>query len=690
MQGPFWLIITLFSSPQSDIEKKGHSLHIPDSVLSPVASIGIGLAMLPIWAIAGKRVKKSLGVKQVPLLALGAAFCFVVMMFNIPALGGTTAHPVAGTLLAILIGPWAACIGISVTLAIQALFFGDGGILSYGVNCFVMAFVLPFVGYSLYRLLLRFAPDRQAWRYAASAVGAYAGINAAAAVVACILGVQPALFHEANGHALYFPFGLNVTFPAMLGTHLVIAGPAEAVVTALVVRFAEQSGILLYDHQREVDSSTKQQYDKARFEPLWVGLLALVALTPLGLLAKGDAWGEWDAAAVKEQTGKIYGTNGAYIPRGLQAAEEHAYKGVKGLEDYAGNDGKNKWGYLGAGVLGVGTISGLMLLGGRLLSGKARFLKSSETRKRPRVLPPSQIQLQSALPDWITTSAPPSPPTRTKTSNQFLEKTLISLSEGAFKALNGEKWSGLPGVLQRIDPRAKTMAAFGIILAAAFIRSFPALLTLYTAILLLALVSRLSMPDLLKRVWLTTPIFVGTLALPVVLNVVTPGFELFPLWKSPHLAVTLPGTILAATLIFRVGVAVTVANLLTMTTRWNDLLFALQSLFVPRLFLMTLAMTYRYLSVLLLSANEMFVARKSRTIGRMNNHEGRQFVGTSMGSLFTKTVALSEEVHAAMVSRGYTGAARTLSQLKWKTADSLFICGTLILIIGVLRLASTV
>lgn len=643
--------------------------------------------MLPIWAIAGKRVKSGLGAKQVPLLALGAAFCFVVMMFNIPALGGTTAHPVAGTLLAILIGPWAACIGISVTLAIQALFFGDGGILSYGVNCFVMAFVLPFVGYSLYCILLKLAPDRQTWKYAAAAVGAFGGINAAAMVVACILGVQPALFHEANGHALYFPFGMNVTLPAMLGTHLIIAGPAEAIVTAVVIRFAEKSGIVLYNHQRESDNHAKLKLGTARYEPLLVGLLALVALTPLGLLAKGDAWGEWDAAAVKEQTGKIYGANGAYVPSGLKAADERAYKGVRGLEDYAGNDGKNKWGYLGAGVLGVGTISGLMLVGGRLLSKKSGISQSEEASISPRFELALQKRSQPTLPDWLSVSAIHPPAKSTKKSNRFLEKTLLSLSDGAFKALNGEKWSGLPGVLQRIDPRAKTIAAFGIILAVAFIRSFPALLILYFAILLLAFASKLSMSALLKRVWLTTPIFVGTLALPVVLNVVTPGIELFSLWQSPHLAVTLPGAILATTLIFRVGVAVTAANLLTMTTRWNDLLFALQSLFVPKMFLMTLAMTYRYLSVLLLSANEMFVARKSRTIGRLNNTEGRQFVGTSMGSLFTKTVSLSEEVHAAMISRGYTGAARTLSQLKWKSEDSLFLSSTVILIIGVWRLS---
>src|SRR4051812_41303667 len=110
-------------------------MHIPDSVLSPVTCAVAGGAMAPGWGGAAGRVRQTLGTRQMPLLALGAAFCFTIMLFNIPALGGTTAHPIAGTLLAVLLGPWAACLGISVALLIQALLFGDGGVLAYGANC---------------------------------------------------------------------------------------------------------------------------------------------------------------------------------------------------------------------------------------------------------------------------------------------------------------------------------------------------------------------------------------------------------------------------------------------------------------------------------------------------------------------------------------------------------------------------
>lgn len=89
------------------------------------------------------------------MMGAAAALSFLGMMFNVPLPGGTTGHAVGGTLAAILLGPYAACISISTALLLQALIFGDGGILAFGANCFNMALVLPFVGYALYRLLTK-------------------------------------------------------------------------------------------------------------------------------------------------------------------------------------------------------------------------------------------------------------------------------------------------------------------------------------------------------------------------------------------------------------------------------------------------------------------------------------------------------------------------------------------------------
>ena len=128
-------------------------MHIPDGYLGPATCGFFYAVMLPIWTVASKIVKKTLKAKQVPMLAIGAAFSFVIMMFNVPIPGGTTGHAVGGVLVAILLGPWAACIAITVALVIQALLFGDGGITAIGANCFNMAFILPFVSFYLYKAI---------------------------------------------------------------------------------------------------------------------------------------------------------------------------------------------------------------------------------------------------------------------------------------------------------------------------------------------------------------------------------------------------------------------------------------------------------------------------------------------------------------------------------------------------------
>ena len=134
-------------------------MHIPENYLSPSTCGVLAVAMAPIWYISIQKVKEKIPAEKLPLLGIAAAFSFVAMMFNIPLPGGTTGHAVGGTLAAIMLGPWGACLAISTTLLVQALFFGDGGILALGANCFNMAFVLPMAGYGLYQILRKHLPD---------------------------------------------------------------------------------------------------------------------------------------------------------------------------------------------------------------------------------------------------------------------------------------------------------------------------------------------------------------------------------------------------------------------------------------------------------------------------------------------------------------------------------------------------
>ena len=215
-------------------------MHIPDGYLGPATCGFFYVVMLPIWTAASKIVKKTLKARQVPMLAIGAAFSFVIMMFNVPIPGGSTGHAVGGALVAILLGPWAACIAITVALVIQALLFGDGGITAVGANCFNMAFVLPFVGYYIYKAISYNAPIGSNRKVIAAFIGGYIGINVAALLAGVEFGLQPLLHHTASGQALYCPYGFNVAVPAMAGEHLLIFGWVEAIVTALVVKYLQK------------------------------------------------------------------------------------------------------------------------------------------------------------------------------------------------------------------------------------------------------------------------------------------------------------------------------------------------------------------------------------------------------------------------------------------------------------------
>lgn len=223
-------------------------MHIPDGYLGPATCGLFYVVMLPVWTAASRIVKKTLKARQVPMLAIAAAFSFVIMMFNVPIPGGSTGHAVGGVLVAILLGPWAACIAITVALVIQALLFGDGGITAIGANCFNMAFILPFAGYYLYKWISGNCPGKR--RVIAAGVAGYVALNLAALFTGIEFGLQPLLHHAVNGQALYCPYGLNVAVPIMAGEHLLFFGWVEAIVTALVVKYLQkQSPELLQESE---------------------------------------------------------------------------------------------------------------------------------------------------------------------------------------------------------------------------------------------------------------------------------------------------------------------------------------------------------------------------------------------------------------------------------------------------------
>jgi cobalt/nickel transport system permease protein len=216
-------------------------MHIPDGYLSPVTCGTMYAVTIPYWYLAISRVRKVLNLRTVPLLSLFSAYIFVLMMFNVPLPGGTTGHAVGGTLLAIILGPWAAVLGISVVLGIQALFFGDGGLLTFGANCFNMAVVLPLVGYFIYKVGSANSDAISPRRLVGAIVGSYIAIVVASLVAGIEFGKQPALFHSVDGTPLYATYNLGVALPAMLIGHLAVAGPVEAIVTGGIFAYLQHT-----------------------------------------------------------------------------------------------------------------------------------------------------------------------------------------------------------------------------------------------------------------------------------------------------------------------------------------------------------------------------------------------------------------------------------------------------------------
>lgn len=324
-------------------KKELFAMHIPDGYLSPQTDAVLGLVSALGLSVGARKASQSVRAKDVPLLAIGAAFSFTIMMFNVPVPDGTTAHAVGGSLLAILLGPWAAMLSISIALIIQAVFFGDGGILALGANIFNMGIVLPFISYFVYKLVATKSPAGSKRRWIAAAIAGYIGITAAAVMAGIEFGLQPLLFHSVTGVPLYCPYGLSQAVPAMLFAHLTVAGPIEGVVTVLVLRYLQQSNpAFLEDDQSARD---KAPLSWKRFLP-W--LAVLVVLSPLGLLASGTAWGEWGGEDLQSQLG--------FVPQGLGKLGEF-WKHVL-LPDYgiAGFD-QSFWqqalGYLLSALLGL-------------------------------------------------------------------------------------------------------------------------------------------------------------------------------------------------------------------------------------------------------------------------------------------------------------------------------------------------
>lgn len=193
-------------------------MHVPDGFVDAGTSLGAGAVALGAVGVAVRRTGDTLAERQVPLAALTAAFIFAAQMLAFPVAAGTSGHLMGGVLAAVLVGPWAGLLCITVVLSVQALLFADGGLSALGINIVNLGVVGALGGYLVYAGLRRLLAVRPA-----AALAAFASLPLAAAALTVEMAVGANVDIATADVAL-----------AMIGTHVLI-GIGEGVITSLAL-----------------------------------------------------------------------------------------------------------------------------------------------------------------------------------------------------------------------------------------------------------------------------------------------------------------------------------------------------------------------------------------------------------------------------------------------------------------------
>ncbi len=274
---------------------------------------------------------------------------------------------------------------------------------------------------------------------------------------------------------------------------------------------------------------------------------------------------------------------------------------------------------------------------------------------------------------------------------RFLDKTLLAVAKVAEQSLFSETHARRRGFLQSLDVRIKLVTFLFMLVVISLLHTPQTLWILYGFSLVLAILSRVSLGFFLKRVWLFVPLFSAAIVLPALLNIITPGDPLWVLMKlnrtyvwGPYtipaeIAVTRQGLWGGVVFVSRVAASVAFAVLFTLTTKWADVFAGLRTLLVPRIFVVTLSMTERYLFVFLRLIRDMYRARKSRTIRPLSSAAERNWTASRIGVTFKKSVDMGEDIYKAMLSRGFHGEFRVLKRFRAAVIDYLWLVTVLCL-----------
>ncbi|AHF79538.1 energy-coupling factor ABC transporter permease [Thermococcus paralvinellae] len=190
-------------------------MHIPDGLLSMPVIVVTYAIMIAVVAYSAKKLK-NLPESKIPLLGLFAAGIFAAQMVNFPIIGGVSGHLLGATLVAILLGPYAAVLIMTAVLIIQTLLFGDGGITTLGANILNMGILGAFLGYTVYTKL------KSINEIVAIGVASWLSVFLAAVLAAIEIGISKSL-----------PFGKVLT---LMASYHAIIGIGEAILTIIIIQ----------------------------------------------------------------------------------------------------------------------------------------------------------------------------------------------------------------------------------------------------------------------------------------------------------------------------------------------------------------------------------------------------------------------------------------------------------------------
>ena len=594
-------------------------MHIPDGYLGPQTYVPLYGVSVAFWTAALRKMKKELSVKQVPYLSMAAAFSFLIMMFNVPIPGGTTGHAVGGAIIAILLGPWTAVIAVSVVLIIQALVFGDGGITAIGADCFNMAIVLPFVSYWVFRLANGGSKGGPRL-YASAFLSGYAGLVASAVFTGIEFGIQPAMASAPDGTPLYAPYPLSIALPAMAGGHMLFFGPMEGLITALL------AGYFLAGEQARMHSPAGPGWTRSK-KAVWAGIAVLALLTPLGiilprLLNSGAAWGEWGPDELKKLVG--------FVPDGIRRLGE---LWQAPLADY-GFGGRlpvsEDASYLITGLIGLVLTVAVAYLLARL------FLRRGRGNLRA----------------------------------SFLDKGIHHVAKVIRTTYVQWETSTGSGFLQGIDARVKVLFAAFFLVVVSLKKDAVSELYIAAFVFALAAASRLDLLSIYKRILFFGFFFGFLIALPSSLSVITKGTIVLPIatlsrahdfWVyhiPAEIGLTREGLRGVFMLTMRVVNSVSLSLLVLYTTPFPEIIRALKVFRVPDAFLMVINLSYKYIFIFAKTVEDMHLAKKSRTVGAVDDSEARKWIAGRIALIFKRTQLGCEELYKAMLSRGFSGEIR--------------------------------